>query len=363
LNPYILYVDDEPSNRVVFEAAFKADLPVLTAPSGERALELLREHEVAVLLTDQRMPGMSGVELMARVHAEHPDVVRMVMTAYSDIEAAVEAINRGQVHLYLRKPWEPVELRAVLTQARERYLSRRRVAELEQRFISTERMYALGVIATGVAHEIRTPLTAVSMSLELLGMLVSERMNAAQVKQAKQTVADAGQAVRAISEISNSLELSTRERKDTVVDLREVVELAERLVRAEARARGRLKLDLGEVSRVKGSRVRLGQVAVNLLLNALQAFDAGSSRDNLVQVTLANRDGQVLLTVDDNGPGIEPSVLLRIFDPFFTTKRDGGTGLGLAISRQIVEELGGRIDVTSKVGRGTTFVVQLPAAD
>lgn len=144
MSPYILYVDDELSNLVVFEAAFKGQLPVMTASSGSQALELMREHEVAVLLTDQRMPGMSGVELIARARSEHPDTVRMMMTAYSDLDAAVEAINLGQVHLYLRKPWEPVELKALLTQARDRYLAQRRVLELEQRLVSTERVYALG---------------------------------------------------------------------------------------------------------------------------------------------------------------------------------------------------------------------------
>jgi two-component system NtrC family sensor kinase len=362
MSPYILYVDDELSNLVVFEAAFKGQLPVMTASSGSQALELMREHEVAVLLTDQRMPGMSGVELIARARSEHPDTVRMMMTAYSDLDAAVEAINLGQVHLYLRKPWEPVELKALLTQARDRYLAQRRVLELEQRLVSTERVYALGVIAAGVAHEIRTPLTTLSMNLELVGMLLSEHLDPDQLHQARRSLADIGLAAEAILEITNALELSTRSRNDAEVDLKEVFELAARSVRSEARQRGTVRLELATVPLVKGTRVRLGQVAVNLLLNALQAFDPARQEQNLVVVRLTHDGQRVKFSVDDNGPGMAAEVQHRIFDPFFTTKSEGGTGLGLAISRQIILELGGSIDVTSVVGQGTSFVVRLPVA-
>lgn len=362
MSPYVLYVDDEPSNLVVFEAGLKGDLPVLTASSGGRALALMQEHEVAVLLTDQRMPGMSGVELMSKVRAEYPDVIRMLVTAYSDVEAAIDAINHGHVHVYLRKPWEPVELKLALTQARERYLVTRRVAELERRLVSTERMYALGVIAAGVAHEIRTPLTALVMNVELVQGILTGRLDGEQVGQAKASLADAAQAVRAIVEITNSMELSTRGHKDGEVDLKEVVELAVRSVRGEARRRGKITLELAPVPAVRGSRTRLGQVALNLLVNALQAFEPSRVASNAVQVRLGADGGGVLLAVQDNGPGIAPDVLGHIFDPFFTTKEEGGTGLGLAISRQIVQELGGTIEVRSARGEGTTFLVRLPAA-
>jgi signal transduction histidine kinase len=360
LSPFVLYVDDDTSNLVVFETGLKGELPVLTARSGAEALEVLRHQEVAVLLTDQRMPGMSGVELIEKVRAEYPDTIRMLVTAYSDIEAAIGAINRGQVHLYLRKPWEPVELKLTLTQARERYIAGRRVRELEQRLTATERMYALGVIAAGVAHEIRTPLTALMMNLELVQVLLDGAPSPAGAAQMRTSVNDAVLAVRAITDITNSIELSTRSRTDTQVDLREVVELACRSVKGEARRRGKLDVHLAPVPAVWGSRTRLGQVALNLLVNALEALEPSTADRNLVKVRVYPDGQKVAFSVEDNGPGIEPAVARRIFDPLFTTKSEGGTGLGLAISRQILQELGGTIDVTTELGRGTTFVVHLP---
>jgi signal transduction histidine kinase len=200
------------------------------------------------------------------------------------------------------------------------------------------------------------------MNVELLGMLLSDRMGPEQLKQARQSLADSTQAVRAIVEITNSMELSTRSRTDSEVDLREVIELAARSVRSEAHKRGRVQLELARTPPVRGSRVRLGQVALNLLLNALQAFDASRQHENVVVVQLESVGGEVIFRVEDNGPGMLPEVRRRIFDPFFTTKSEGGTGLGLAISRQIVHELGGSIAVTSAPGKGTAFVVRLPAA-
>src|SRR4051812_11324174 len=127
----------------------------------------MRQQEVSVLLTDQRMPGMTGVELAEATRHEFPDSVRMLINAYSDLNAAIEAINRGQIHLYLRKPWEPRELRVALEMARGRYLVTRRLRELERRLVSTERVYALGVIAAGIAHELRNPLSAIKGNIEI----------------------------------------------------------------------------------------------------------------------------------------------------------------------------------------------------
>ncbi len=359
--PCVLYVDDEASNLVVFEAGLSAEIPVITAQSGLEALELFKSHDVAVLLTDQRMPGMTGVELMETVRREHPDTVRMLVTAYSDLGAAVDAINLGSVDLYLKKPWEPEELLVALKQARERYGLVRRTRELERRLVETERLYALGVVAASIAHELRNPLSALSLSHDFIEMMLRD----GKVSRALDSLGDARRAGNDILAIADSIELSTRSRQSGHVDLREVVELAARSVRSEVRRRGQLEVFLVPVPLVQGSRTRLGQVVLNLLVNALEALEP-QLPDNLVRVVLRVSASRVELEVSDTGVGIDEAVLPRIFDPFFTTKTEGGTGLGLAISKQIVEEHQGSISVTSRrgtgLGRGTTFFVSLPAA-
>ncbi|MEW6430635.1 MAG: ATP-binding protein [Myxococcota bacterium] len=304
---------------------------------------------------------MTGVQLMERVHAEHPEVVRMLITAYSDIEASIDAINKGHVDAYFKKPWEPVELKLALSQARERYQASKWIRELERRLLATERTYALGVVAAGIAHELRNPLTSLSLCVQLAQQLVSEEpFGAEQREGARRALEDAARAVDSIVEITSAMELSTRQRETAAVDLREIVSLAIRSVQGELKARGRLEEALDEVPRIRASRTQVGQVVLNLLINAVQALDPAKRNTNWVRVSL-KRDGRSLvLSVADTGAGIPADVLGRIFDPFFTTKQDGGTGLGLAISRQIVTELGGTIDVDTVPGRGTTFRVRLP---
>src|SRR5262245_2552331 len=150
MNPKILYIDDEPANLIVLEAACGDEFEVLTATSGKEGLELLARHEVAVLLSDQRMPEMSGVEVLEAAHAMRPDTVRVLITAYSDINEAVAAINRSRVERYLRKPWQPEELRVALRDAVSTYETRMKLQALERRVVETERVYALGVVASGI---------------------------------------------------------------------------------------------------------------------------------------------------------------------------------------------------------------------
>ena len=356
-SPSVLYVDDESANLVVFAAGLRGTVSVVTAPSAATALELMRKQEIAVLVADQRMPGMSGVDLLNAVRTEFPDTVRILMTAYSDLEAAIDAINRGHVHLYLRKPWEPVELRQVLVQAVERYRALRWATELERRMRETERMYSLGVIATGVAHELRGPLTALGLNLELVTGQLDDPSKRGSVLA---SLNDCRLSVVTIGDIISGVELSTRKRTDENVDLREVVEFSVRSALGELRHRGQVMVTLSDVPPIRGSRTRLGQVVLNLLVNAIEALDPAARPRNLVTVALGLDEGTALLTVEDNGSGIAAEVVSRVFDPFFTTKADGGTGLGLAISKQIVTELGGSIEVSSIVGRGTTFRVRLP---
>jgi signal transduction histidine kinase len=141
-----------------------------------------------------------------------------------------------------------------------------------------------------------------------------------------------------------------------------VANLTLRCVRAELLKRAQIQVEIEPSPPVLGSPNKLGQVVMNLLINALQALPDRPRGQNVVSLRLRPAGDFVRLEVEDNGAGIPQDVLGKIFDPFFTTKTHGGTGLGLAISKQIIEEVRGRISVESEVGRGTRFSVELPVA-
>ncbi len=375
MEPTILYVDDDTANLTVLQVACSDEFNVLTAESAEAALEIMRQHEIAVLLVDQRMPGMSGVELFEATREHYPDTVRILITAYSDLTDAINAINRGQVRGYLRKPWDPVHLKATLRDGLEVYDTRRKVRELERRLLETERVYSLGVVAASVAHELRTPLTALLTSLDLADLRLKNmladmgagkpvgREAVESGTKAIEQIDRARHAVSQLTEITSGMELAHRRRdEERTADMKEVANLTLRCVRAELLKRAQIQIDIEPGPPVQGSPNKLGQVVMNLLINALQALPDRPRGQNLVSLRLRTVGDFVRLDVEDNGSGIPEDTLKRVFDPFFTTKSQGGTGLGLAISKQIIEEVHGRISVESEVGRGTRFSVELPVA-
>lgn len=373
----VLYVDDDAANLVVLKATCQGEFDIITAASGPEGLEILKQREVAVLLVDQRMPGMSGVEVFEVAQKLYPDTIRILITAYSDLSDAINAINRGQIRRYIRKPWDPDELKAVLRDGIETFQIRRKVNQLETRLIETERTYALGVVAASVAHELRNPLAAMVMGVDLakvrLDQLLGEQRPGEDallskhdtLRKLRHQMDEIAAAADQVNEITKGMELGHRRRdEDVAADLREIVELTLTFVRAALLKQAVLEVDLRASPPVKGSPNKLGQVMTNLLINAMQALPDRARSENRVVVSLApdEAEGWVRLAVHDNGDGIPDDVREHIFDPFFTTKTQGGTGLGLAISKRIVEEVGGRIEVDSRPGEGTTFIVRLPAA-
>jgi CheY-like chemotaxis protein len=159
----ILVVDDEPDNLDLLYRTFRRDFQVLKADSGVNALEVLAaEGEVAVIISDQRMPEMKGTEFLSKTVPQFPDTVRIILTGFTDIEDLVEAINAGQVYKYITKPWDPGELKAVVQRAAETYdLLKQRTEELRR---ANAQMALLTVLVqvTQAAHNLETTLTPIA---------------------------------------------------------------------------------------------------------------------------------------------------------------------------------------------------------
>jgi two-component system, NtrC family, sensor kinase len=371
MNPKILFVDDDEANLIVFEAACSEEFSVLLASSADDALEHMAKEEVGVIVADQKMPGTTGVELLERVREQYPDTVRMLITAYSDIQAAIGAINRGRVRRYLRKPWEPGELKAELTDALDIYAMSRKVSALEVRLRETERVYALGVVVASIAHELRNPMMLVTTGLAYLESelrklreLPAAGAFKSRIDEMAASLVDTKTGVDGVLDIVRGIELPTKSEPGLLTettDFAEVLRLSLRLVSAEIKRCASLELDVTGAPRVNASPTKLGQVVLNLIVNALQAVNTRPRNENVICVRLRSQSGFAVLEVADNGVGIGDADRDRIFDPFFTTKAGLGTGLGLAISKKIVEELDGTlvVDKDPRLG-GACFVVRLP---
>ncbi|MDY7232296.1 MASE1 domain-containing protein [Hyalangium rubrum] len=236
--------------------------------------------------------------------------------------------------------------------------------ELRARLLAAERVATVGMLAAGVGHEINNPLAYLGLNLEtaLRGLSRDMGLKAETVA----SLRGAQEATERIRRIVQDLRMFSREGSEehARVDLREVVKPALRMTRHLLRERARLVESYEAVPHVLGSEARLGQVLVNLLVNAMQAIPEGSPERNEVRVFVDTApDGRARVRVEDTGLGILPEVLPHIFEPFFTTKSHAeGTGLGLSISQQIVRSHGGEVLVSSESGKGSVFTVLLPAA-
>lgn len=241
----------------------------------------------------------------------------------------------------------------------------------EERLQRSDRLASLGTLAAGVAHELNNPLSFVLSNAEwAIEQLTRDGgPTACQVQEVVQGLRDVVQGAHRMRVIVSDLRTVAREEtvSDTLapVDLRRVVDFAVQLTAGELRRRARLDFQAEPVPPVLGSETRLGQVIVNLLVNAAQAMPDADPARNVIGVALKRGpDRCVEVSITDNGCGISPEAQPHLFEPFFTTKPVGeGTGLGLWVCHNIIEAHGGAIRVESAPGHGTTFRVLLPAAE
>jgi PAS domain S-box-containing protein len=302
------------------------ELPLFRALNGET----VEGHEVAVTLPGSESPTLLSVNARPMLDTD--------------------GVSRGAV--------------AVL-----RDITRER--DVQQQLAVADRMASIGMLAAGVAHEINNPLASlvvnVDLALESLQKLAQQFPKSRELLELREELEDAREASRRMCKIVHDVKVFCRSdpEEPSAVDLSIVLESAIRMAWNQIRHRAELVRSYGAVPTVHASESRLGQVFLNLLVNAAQAIPEGRVHENRITVsTEVAPDGRVAIEIRDTGPGISPGSMQKLFTPLFTTKPKGvGTGLGLAICLRIVDALGGEIQVKSKVGAGTTFRVMLPSSD
>lgn len=383
--PLVVYVDDERPNRIVFERSFAAKFRIKTAADGQQALDILASGEpVAVLLTDQRMPVMSGDDLLRRVKRDYPDVVRVVITAYADIEPILAAINEGLVARYIVKPWDREELEQLLRWAIAAWQFSRDSSALQHRLLETERLATLGSIVGAVVHDLNQPVVSMLMNCDRLAYLaraiptVSKLTEGAELPPRERTLLN--DLISELAEIVGEVNHSANHMRGMTADLHQFLRGGSRqqvgtsepvpVIRhamgvcqdVAVRARSFLRYDGPEsLPVVRMSTTELTQVLINVVTNAAQAVGDKAASDGgvVVTATVDHSAGAVRFEVNDTGNGIPPEVLQRIGTPFFTTKRQG-TGLGVAQCQRIVGKAGGSFRISSEPGRGTTVSFTIP---
>jgi len=388
LNHNLLVIDDEVEITKSLFRQFRRKYNVFVANGADEALPILEKEDIQVVLSDQRMPGMTGISFFSSIKNKYPDAIKMILTGYSDIDAVIGAINEGQVFRYLTKPWDPVELNMAIEEAFERFelisdnkvlyekltqanlnLEKKvqeRTKELEKvnenlTQLNIEKNKYVGI----VAHDLRNPILSAQLSSNLM---ISDFSELTETEHLDFLKIINERCTYALNLIESFLDASKIE--SGILDLNlfthNYCEFVKTCVMQNMPFAQRkfqeivFTCDCPDILHVFDKN-KMEQVLNNLLSNAIKYTHTGKK----IWVNIQVINNELVTHVKDEGQGIPEKELESIFIPYKTssvksTNNEKSTGLGLAIVKKIIEAHGGRIYVESKPNVGSVFSFSLP---
>ena len=376
----VLYVDDEEKSLKYFTRAFANTFRVFTAPNAAEGFRLLEDHqdEIGVVMSDQRMPGEQGVQFLERARRLQPRIIRILATAFADLDAAIAAVNNGAVYKYVTKPWELRGLETTLKRSLEFFivqmerdlLLREKLSSLHRMLIA-DRVLSLGVLAAGLGNRLRNTLEAVHRFLDLAPeMLQRENVDMEQLRnpnfwqQFHCRVQDQVKTVFGLLDDLNP-EPDRPVSFDATVHLRAVLEatleaMAPALAERGVRVTNDVPADLPPLQ-VDGFRFRkLFELLLrDELLNAPPNLEVRFTA--VWKAAESGGEGEIELQVWDNGPGLPPEAVRSVLDPLVSRSAQAADlGLNLMACYFIVYHHGGRVSLDPRQGSGFSLRITLP---
>lgn len=351
----VLYIDDEENNLQAFKASFRRQYEIYTAISAADGLKILQNVDIQVIIADQKMPNLTGVEFFKSITETFPDPIRILLTGYTDIEALADAINHGDIYRYITKPWNDLELHNSIKNAYDAYKAkidlRNKIAELEKTNDELNRFIY------SISHELRAPLVSVIGVVNLVKM--------------EGLYDSSGEYWGLIEACSSKLDyyiqktLQYYKNNKTVTDTSEVdfdkliKELIDLYSYTDKETQFTVNID--QKHPFKGDLFRIEVILGNLISNAIK-YQKITELNKKVNIDVEVTKELAHISITDNGMGILNEHLEKIFTQFFKSKVHHGSGLGLFIVKEALNKIDGRIAVSSDVDHGTTFKITLPNA-
>lgn len=351
----VLYIDDEEDNLFSFKAAFRRDYEVLTASSSAQGLHVLNNKAVHVIIADQRMPNSTGVEFFDIVRNAFPDPIRILLTGFTDVEAIIDAINKGQIFRYIKKPWDQLELRTTIRNAYEVYATRQNLKVKVQELERTNDELNRFVYST--SHDLRSPLASIMGVLNLAKM--------------ENSVVDPNGYMGMIESCINKMDFFIIKVIEYYKSVRvdetfESIDLAKLAWDSIDLCRMQNPAIVFEVKtnqqrEFKSDSFRLSVILNNLISNAVKYQKPGETNPSVkISIDVNERGADIL--IKDNGVGIIEDHVNNVFKMFFRSNFTvTGLGIGLYIVKEALTRIGGEISVESTYGEGTSFRLQIPS--
>jgi two-component system sensor histidine kinase/response regulator len=352
----VLYVDDEPENLVVFTSNFKRIFKVYTAQSASEGLSLLDRESIHLVITDHRMPEMSGVQLLEVVKEKYPDIMRIILTAYTNSEDIINAINKGGVYYFVKKPWVGAELKALMDKTLSFYALREQNKQLIHRLHLSIR--ELEMFYYRISHDLRGPLASQAGIISL----AKADKNVINFEKYINMMEDSSVRLeKTLKKIESSRVLHSPDNIFRKVDLVKILESIKKKLQDEITIRNVvLEEEVSEDIELHSNINFIRTIVENLIENAV-FFSDDEKPQRFVRIKLIKQEEQFVISVEDNGVGIEPGQLDKIFDPFYRGHvKSKGNGLGLYIVKKAIESVQGDIQVESKENVSTCVTVSIP---
>ena len=352
----ILYVDDEENNLISFRANFRKEYEVYTALSASAAFSVLEKNDVQIIISDQRMPNTTGVEFLEQTLKLYPDCIRLLITAYADIDSVIEAINRGQVSKYIQKPWDFDKLALAIDHCVTLYKSK-----IELKLKNTELQKAndeLTKFVYSVSHDLRSPLTSI------LGLINLAKANPDMKVAGIYFDMIANRVLKLDDFIKKIIDYYKNARDEELKETIDFKLLIETIWESLQHQNTKIKFELSSNQEVVflGDSLRLKMILGNIISNAIK-FQNPLEKNPFIKVTILMEENGAHISISDNGIGISKEYLTDIFELFFRTENSlqiDGSGIGLYIVKEAIEKIGGTIDVISTPLIGTSFKLLLP---
>jgi two-component system, sensor histidine kinase and response regulator len=352
----VLYVDDEPNNLLSFQASFRRIFDVYIASSAAEGISVLNENNMHVVIADQRMPVTTGVEFLNIVRTAYPNPVRILLTGYTDIEALIDAINKGEIHRYIKKPWDEYELQTAIKNAYEIYSTREQLRIKIDELQKTNDELNRFVYST--SHDLRSPLSSALgiINLARLEQSVSDPNNYLGMIESCITRMDSY--VKKVIEYYKSVRV---EEQYEVIDIEQLLNDSIQLFRMQNLFIN-FRISVKQHAEFKTDAFRLAVIIDNLLSNAVK-YQKPEEVHPYVNISAEVTQDVAVIAIEDNGMGILEEHLNNVFKMFFRSNTHpsvNGLGIGLYIVKEALTRLGGTINVRSALGQGTTFEIILP---
>ncbi|MEP7319685.1 MAG: hybrid sensor histidine kinase/response regulator [Panacibacter sp.] len=350
----VLYIDDESNNLLSFQASFRRKYKIYTANSAAEGMGVLNEHEINVIIADQRMPHSTGIEFFNIIRKAHPNPVRMLLTGYTDAEAIIDAINKGEIYRYIKKPWDEFELENAIQNAYEIFVTRdklsKKIDELQK--INDE----LNRFVYSTSHDLRSPLASVMGILNLAKMEQSVQDPNGYLGMIETCVNKMDTFIQKIIEYYKSIRV---EEENTKIDFNVLLDESIKLVKMQKPGIEYI-LDIDQQADFVNDAFRVSVIVDNLISNAVK-YQKPTETNPKIEITVRTTNEKATIKIEDNGIGILDQHLNSIFKMFFRSNHSvNGLGIGLYIVKEALIRIGGDISVNSTYGGGTAFNLEIP---